>query len=115
MTAGRSESVRSCTGMVRPGPRSPLARRRTNPSGRWQWLGPTTGPLSSVSMVASDDGWAVGSAILHWDGDVWNEVPSPTAGPLNSVSMVTSDDGWAVGNEGTMLHWDGRSWIEYMS
>ncbi len=74
------------------------------------------GALTSVFMIDSSDGWAVGwlGTILHWDGNSWEAVPSPTVCDLFSVFMLSSNDGWAVGagpiNNTAILHWDGISW-----
>jgi hypothetical protein len=59
--------------------------------------------LFSISMVASDFGWAVGgntydsngsSLLLHWDGKAWTEFPSPTTLPLHFVWAHDTQDGW---------------------
>jgi hypothetical protein len=87
--------------------------------------------LDGVSIVASDDAWAVGYAqnyagtrtktlIEHWDGSSWTIIPSPNPGDYNfllDVDAVSTEDVWAVGTRfdvaGThnlVLHWDGRAW-----
>ncbi len=91
--------------------------------------------FSSVTAVAADDVWAVGSdaqapegdeafpsepLIEHWDGSAWNVVPSPTftdGGGLGGVAAVAADDVWAVGSASngdssqTLIEqWDGGSW-----
>ncbi len=80
--------------------------------------------LSSVSTLASDDAWAVGSwflrpsvprpLIIHWDGNTWQRVRPPAAiGRLTSVAAIASDDVWAVGdlgNQNRIIHWDGIAW-----
>lgn len=43
----------------------------------------------------------------------WTKVPSPVSVTLNSVSMLSSTSGWAVGDQGTILRWDGNTWMEY--
>jgi hypothetical protein len=35
--------------------------------------------LSAVAAISSDDVWAVGDLILHWDGGSWVQVPAPAA------------------------------------
>ena len=73
---------------------------------------PTTYSLWSVSMVDSNDGWAVGElgTIIHWNGTQWNIVTSPTTQILRSVFMINPNDGWAVGAWGTIIHWNGTQW-----
>lgn len=81
------------------------------------WQSPTTYSLSSVFMISSSDGWAVGypGTIIHWNGTDWSNVTSPTTEFLWSVFMVSNDDGWAVGNEGIMIRWDGNNWTTFAS
>ena len=94
---------------------------------------PNAGPASaandlvSVSAIATDDVWAVGSRglhtlTMHWDGTSWSIVPSPTPGGLADLAAVIAvgpDDVWAAGgsvdrqvNAGRTLveHWDGMGW-----
>ena len=90
--------------------------------------------LNSVSAVSSTDVWAVGYSfngivsdsksktfILHWNGSVWNVVPSPnTLAPenrLKAVVAISAKDVWAVGdsydytNFRTLtMHWNGSTW-----
>ena len=85
--------------------------------------------LTSIDMISSSDGWAVGGSsfppyealILHWDGIQWIEVPSPvTYAALNSVGMISSDKGWIAGGldpeilgyffNFAFLKWNGSEW-----
>jgi hypothetical protein len=73
--------------------------------------------INDISALASDNAWAVGSsiglgqgAILHWDGNTWQEMQTP-GHLLSSISMVSPDDGWIVCDD-ILLHWDGSSWSE---
>jgi hypothetical protein len=85
------------------------------------------GELRGVSMVSSNDVWAVGlkypggayiPLALHWDGVAWTEVPTPTEPgglDLRDVVAIASNDVWAVGaNDGLhdtrAMHWDGAQW-----
>ncbi|HEX4941696.1 MAG TPA: hypothetical protein VFW51_04105 [Actinomycetota bacterium] len=94
------------------------------------------GSLLGVDAVATDDVWAVGSALnavqgstavaVHWDGDSWVRVRVPKPEPgrfvstvLTDVEAVRSDDVWAVGYWSTVpdappspliVHWDGTAW-----
>lgn len=70
----------------------------------------TTEQLSSVFMLSSDDGWAVGwgglgGTILRWDGSQWSVVPSPANYGLRSIYMLSPSEGWAVGFNGTILRY----------
>ncbi len=87
--------------------------------------------LESVSMVATDDVWAVGdhqnivqsplgfhATTLHWDGSTWSEIVNPgysiaEGTHLMSVAAVATDDVWAAGYgpDGVLfMHWDGSGW-----
>jgi len=89
-------------------------------------------PLASVTVIASNDVWAVGSAglngistlIEHWDGVQWSIISSPNTSAeqnhLFGVSGVAANDVWAVGSYfdrvntvtgGPLVeHWNGSSW-----
>jgi hypothetical protein len=108
---------------------------------RFTTLNPVTNhevQLSSVSEVASNDVWAVGSysdsswivhtVAEHWDGAHWTIVPTPPTPSgarslvLEAVKMIAHDNGWAVGSENTsgsnmtvIEHWDGHSWTRVPS
>lgn len=68
-------------------------------------------PLYGISVVASDDVWAVGGhsyekigpyspMILHWDGTSWSAAnPNHDVGTLVAVDFANAGEGWAVGNE----------------
>ena len=97
---------------------------------------PITNILNGLTVLSSDNAWAVGSAldtqqgnktlIEHWDGKHWNVVASPTpnilathAGHLTSVAATGANDVWAVGeyvdgsDGGThtlIEHWNGKQW-----
>jgi hypothetical protein len=53
-----------------------------------------------VVALASDNVWAVGSDIAHWNGQNWNVVPSPKPGQgnqLNDIDAVGDYEVWAAG------------------
>ncbi|MGI8588139.1 MAG: FG-GAP-like repeat-containing protein [Chloroflexia bacterium] len=87
--------------------------------------------LSSVSVAAPNDVWAVGrylsarnfTLVEHWDGSAWTLMQGPdpgTAGDyFNSLSVHAANDIWAGGvffntgeNNQHLLtaHWDGTAW-----
>lgn len=90
--------------------------------------------LTSVSVVAPDDVWAVGSwrsaiqqatdhpFVIHWDGTSWSTVRAPRgaghATELQSVDMTASDNGFAVGDQVVAggqarpysIRWNGSAW-----
>ena len=62
--------------------------------------------LQSISMVSSDDGWAVGdisgspnTLLMHYSHGQWTVLPKPAglddSSEFSAVSMVSSHDGWA--------------------
>ncbi|HMA32938.1 MAG TPA: hypothetical protein VKY74_00550, partial [Chloroflexia bacterium] len=73
--------------------------------------GPTGSRLAAITVLGSDDAWAVGSTgtargpqtlVLHWNGRYWLQVPSPngdlaTQG-LNAVAAAGPLDVWAAGD-----------------
>lgn len=68
-----------------------------------------TTPLRAVRGTASDDVWAVGGAIHHFDGATWTPVPATLPGTLTTVHAVARDLAWVSGG-GTTLRWDGTAW-----
>lgn len=72
-----------------------------------------SGQVNSISMVSTNDGWAVGDngLMLHYDGTTWREVASPTERSFAQVQMLSATDGWAVANAFDIYHYDGHTWI----
>jgi hypothetical protein len=89
--------------------------------------------LQAVSVLSSNDIWAVGyytgtgrylTLTEHWNGTQWNVVQSPNPGAYNNllrgVTTIASNDVWAVGDYSNdpyystrhllTLHWDGTQW-----
>lgn len=90
--------------------------------------------LTSVTAVAANDVWAVGTynngtadrtLALHWNGSTWSTVSTPNANGstsdnrLMSVTAVAANDVWAVGryydialgkDHTLILHWNGTAW-----
>ncbi len=87
--------------------------------------------LLSVSVVNSNDVWAVGSSanpkkskslIEHWNGTSWQSIPGLTSGmnfdELSRVVALSDHDVWVVGSSFSqpaqihplIAHWDGKNW-----
>ena len=84
--------------------------------------------LTAVAGAAPNDVWAVGQAIVHWDGHGWQtaplDLPAGAWLDLHSVVAPRANDVWAAGSFGTgapgpngdqlhtplLLHWDGATW-----
>ncbi len=70
------------------------------------------GDLESVTMITSNDVWALGSTItggillIHWDGTSWSEVP--TAGSSGGKIVARGADIFSVGTR--ISQWNGSSW-----
>jgi hypothetical protein len=90
-----------------------------------------SGSLSGVSVLSSDDAWAVGvsapehgnadTLVEHWNGTTWQVVKSSGSGAANSLSSVVAispADAWAVGvsdpseyaTQSLIEHWNGAEW-----
>jgi hypothetical protein len=94
---------------------------------------PNTADMRSVSVLASDDVWAVGhmfdsntqhftSVIQHFDGKKWSLVACPhfaSGDQLFAVKAIASDDVFAVGELHSdsqeplplIEHFDGMTWV----
>jgi photosystem II stability/assembly factor-like uncharacterized protein len=97
---------------------SQLGSSQISNLGTWEiFTSPTEEDLSGISMLSSNDGWAVGNngTILHWNGNIWSKVVSPTSFDLFSVDMLSATNGWAVGADGVILHWNGANWTQVQS
>lgn len=84
--------------------------------------------LNSVAAVSARDVWAVGvyskgTLIEHWNGKAWRvqKTPGSTSGyvSLDGVAATSQTNAWAVGNffnyatgegQGTIEHWNGKTW-----
>lgn len=58
----------------------------------------------------TDDVWAVGysGSIAHWNGSVWEEVPSGNNEYLYSVWALNPATAFISGTNGTVLRWNGQ-------
>lgn len=63
----------------------------------------------------SDDLFAVGEGVAHYDGAEWSLMTLPVSARLQAVWGTASDDVFAVGEDGVILHWDGAAWSEQAS
>jgi hypothetical protein len=88
----------------------------------WEVFATRVPVLVAVDAHSSSDVWAVGTGIVHWDGQTLRVTPVPwKQASLSGVSAFSSDDVWTVGNIGwgkypnahetpISAHWDGHSW-----
>jgi len=77
---------------------------------------PTVPNLRGIHFIpGSDEGFAVGDKGVIFKttngGNNWNTVPSPVAKNLRGVLLYSSKLGYAVGDGGTVLGYNGTSWV----
>lgn len=71
------------------------------------------GDLESVTMISSDDVWALGSTVtgellmIHWDGTSWSEVD--TEGAQGGVVASRIPDVFSLGYR--ISEWNGTAWV----
>jgi hypothetical protein len=74
-----------------------------------------TGPLGellNVTMIASDNVWALGSTVtgnllmIHWDGNSWSEVPG--TGSAGGAIVARGTNLYSVGEK--IAEWNGSNW-----
>ncbi|GAC1397385.1 MAG: hypothetical protein NVS4B12_27320 [Ktedonobacteraceae bacterium] len=84
------------------------------------------GGLNGIAALSDDNVWAVGQnaitfqvLIKHWDGTVWQIVPTPgipgaQSSRLQGIAAISANDVWAVGSIDPLAdlieHWNGRTW-----
>lgn len=84
---------------------------------------PTSKDLHSIWGTSPTDVWAAAGAcnelpctevgeLLHFDGTGWSRVFSSTTRHLWDVKGASASDIWAVGTGGTMVHFDGKAWVQ---
>jgi hypothetical protein len=89
--------------------------------------------LFAVSASSPSDIWAVGQAIIHFDGATWTDFPAPgidgvVPSEMNCVADISPTDAWAAGNvsapvilgngpsnQPVIEHWDGTQWSVFPS
>ncbi|MBL7057969.1 hypothetical protein ISS03_01410 [Patescibacteria group bacterium] len=76
------------------------------------YAGATSFQLNDISVINSNDAWAVGNTgkIAHRDGSGWSLFVELGGSNLNGIDMVDSNNGWAVGQGGELNYYDGVSW-----
>jgi hypothetical protein len=69
----------------------------------------STTQLKDMWGAASNDVWAVGNGVQHWDGSSWTRRDDVSGSGTTAVSGSSAKDIWAVG-PASGLHWDGATW-----
>lgn len=59
--------------------------------------------LEAVTALGTNDVWAAGRLIAHWDGAHWARVAALEAN-LHDIAAVSAEELWAVGDGGIILH-----------
>ena len=66
--------------------------------------------LSSVYGCSESDVWVAGTAVLHYDGKTWTELPEFSWKGIEDVWCSSPSDVWLVGITGQIHHYDGKTW-----
>ena len=61
---------------------------------------------------SGDDVFAVGEngLIVHYNGKVWQKMPTPTREPLRGIWGSGPENIFAIGDGGVILRYDGKKW-----
>lgn len=80
--------------------------------GAWCWVAPLPLLTSASAIWANDcEAWAAGQDGWFYERRESGWRPTRLAfRTINAFAAFAHDDAWAVGDEGTLLHFDGRSW-----
>lgn len=71
--------------------------------------------LEQVWGSGPSDVWVVGTAVLHFDGKTWSELPEFSWKGIHSVWGSGPKDVWMVGIQGQIYRYDGTSWTKMTS
>lgn len=80
----------------------------------WQRIASRAGGGAwSVGLFSEDEGWLLRmrGSLIHFRGDVWEEVDLSIEDHLWDIEVVAPDDAWIVGENGAVWHYDGRTWM----
>lgn len=73
--------------------------------------------LGPVWGFRNDDIWLGTSErgmLYHFDGSGWDLLDTGTGRNFKGFWGAAADDIWAFGDQGTLLHWNGAIWSEYL-
>ncbi len=86
-------------------------------SAAWHYAGswtafPVNGAASLLGAwaIATDDVWAVGDVVTHWDGSQWSTVDGVPAATYSDVWAAGSDSVFVATKNAGVLAWDGATW-----
>lgn len=68
--------------------------------------------LEQVWGSSPSDVWVVGTAVLHFDGKTWTELPEFSWKGIHSVWGSGPSDVWMVGIQGQIYRYNGTSWVK---
>ena len=66
--------------------------------------------LSSVWGCGENEVWVAGTAVLHYDGKTWTDLPEFSWKGIEDVFCTGPSDVWLVGISGQIHHYDGKTW-----
>ncbi len=78
---------------------------------QWSIVSSPSG-AKAISGLASDDVWAVGSVIQHWDGMAWELDSFPFFGQLWNMAPLAANDIWAVGHDSLVLRYTDQRYTD---
>ncbi len=69
--------------------------------------------VAAITAIAPNSVWVVGSSggTAHFDGSKWQGISSPAFANLTGAWGASSDNVFAVGLAGTIIRWNGLSWV----
>ena len=86
---------------------------------KWSAIDYLQGDLNTIYGFGDNDIWAAGlwqvdynlyTLIAHWDGESWNTWKFQEYPQISALWGTSSKNIYAVGANGTILHFDGKTW-----
>lgn len=68
------------------------------------------GHATQIWGAASNDAWAIGDCLLHWDGNSWTGTYTGYQEGGVRIGGASTSDVWLFNNNGSAFHWDGTQW-----
>jgi len=70
--------------------------------------------IDDIAFMSATDAWAVGSHVVHFDGQTWVASPDrPESRTLTGISLDEQGEGWAVGHGGLVMRRQSGTWSEF--
>lgn len=72
---------------------------------------PSGEAVRAIVGTATDDAWALGAGVYHYDGVSWSAVETPVR-QVAAISAPEWNDVWIVGDKSRVAHFNGKKWTE---